>query len=95
MIVYIHRRAKFFCLDPGQEELKPPMFGIGYTLQDYFTGKFVKLTKEQTAYWQANPDCHPIEVFNMKRFEESGLEIPDQAEFEEYDEYSVSGSNDF
>ena len=62
MNVYIHRRAKFFV---RELPLDPRQFGLGYTLEDYCKGKFVRLNNDQTYFWQTHPGCTPIEAFNM------------------------------
>ena len=60
--VYIHRRAKFFV--PVQP-LTSPEFGLGYTLDDYYHGKFVRLNADQVYYWQTHPGCTPVEAFTL------------------------------
>lgn len=62
MNVYIHRRAKFFV---REVPLDPKQFGLGYTLADYYRGKFVRLNYDQTYYWQTHPLCTPVEAFNL------------------------------
>lgn len=61
--VYIHRRAKFFT---PAENLTSPKFSLGYTLDDYYRGKFVRLNGDQVYYWQTHPGCTPVEAFNMR-----------------------------
>lgn len=63
MIVYIHKRAGFFT---PEQELTRPQFGIGYTLGDYYNGKFVRLNQDQINYWMLHEGCTPAEAFNMR-----------------------------
>ena len=71
MIVYIHRRAKFFCPD---HELTSPEFGLGDTIMEYYEGKFVRLNNNQITFWQNNPGCTPQEAFYMRLFSEEIVE---------------------
>lgn len=72
---------------------------IGNTLEDFYDGKWVLLSDEQTAFHEANPDADVVEVWNMQLNQATQvdeLETAKQNKLAQLKEYDASSNvNDF
>lgn len=65
MFIYISKKVKnyYFTIE---EELAPTAYEIGTTLADFYEGKWVLLSEEQTAFHEEHPNASVTEVWNME-----------------------------
>ncbi len=64
MITYIHKQDGF--VEVEQEFTSPFDTNVGYTVQDYEKGQWIKLNEDQLAFREENQNASMLEVFNMQ-----------------------------
>lgn len=83
MITYIHKQDGF--IEVEQEFTSPFDSNVGYTIQDYEKGQWIKLNDEQLAFKEEHPNASMLEVFNMKIEEVDELQKSKISKFQELD----------
>lgn len=73
------------------EELNPQFYTIGTTYDDYLNGKWVKLSDEQVAYYQKNPNASIKNIWEMTEVSEN-IETVRNKKIAEIDYYDKSSN---
>lgn len=73
------------------EELNPQFYTIGTTYNDYLNGKWVKLSDEQVAYYQKNPNASIKNIWEMTEVSEN-IETVRNKKIAEIDYYDKSSN---